>query len=234
MSRKKNVKEKEQANQSLANELVDLGILSELASIGAGHAATSLSEILQQKVLIGVPRIHNVPAYLLPKIFGLHEMLTTALYIRLTGRQECDILLMLEVDEARKLAAMMAMTPSIADLDPEMEASAVEELANILVGSFLSAISDFLAVKLMPMAPDRIVDAFDAILDTVLVKNSLESSETLIFDISFRTAERTSTCMLLLFPSPALQRMLVQKSQGIVETYVPTPVSKTNTAYIPG
>ena len=58
----------------IGQDPLDFGILSELASIGAGHAATALSDVLQQEVLITVPKIHNVPAHLLPKIFNKHEM----------------------------------------------------------------------------------------------------------------------------------------------------------------
>jgi chemotaxis protein CheC len=211
---------KKSKNENIVDDSMEIGILAELASIGAGHAATSLSEILQQEVFIGVPRIHKVPAHVLPKIFGLHEMPTTALYIRLAGDSECDILLMLEADEARKVAAMMTMVPTVEELDPALEASAIEELANILIGSFLSAISDFLAVQLLPTPPDRIVDAFDAILDTVLINNSMVYDKTIIFDISFKTAGQVSKCILLMFPSPALQGLLVDKSKVLTEVGV--------------
>jgi chemotaxis protein CheC len=198
---------------SHSKESADLAILSEIASIGAGHAATALSDILQQRVFITVPRIHDAPAHQLPKLFGLREMPTTALYIQLAAGPDCDILLLLEAEEARKVAAMMTMVPSVNDLDPVMEASAVEELANIIVGSFLSAISDFISMTLVPAPPVRIVDAFDAILDELLIKNSMMYKRTVIFDISFTTTAQISKCMLLLFPSPDLEKLLLEKSK---------------------
>jgi len=201
------------SSQCSTNGSMDAAILSELASIGAGHAATSLSEVLQHEVRIDVPRIHNVPAHLLLKVFGLHEMPSTALYVQLASGVECDILLILEAEEAKKVAAMMTMSTSVGELDPAMEESALEELANILVGSFLSAISDFVATQLVSSPPARIVDAFDAVLDSLLAKNSMLYKETMLFDISFRASAQISKCMLLLFPSPDLQRLLVEKSK---------------------
>jgi chemotaxis protein CheC len=198
-----------------AGDAVDVAILSELSSMGAGHAATALSEVLQQPVTIEVPRVHRAPAHLLLKMFGLHEMPTTALYITLASGPECDILMMMEADEARKVASIMTMT-AVEELDPSMEASATEELANILVGSFLSAISDFAGIQLMTAPPERIVDAFDAILDFILAKNSLLQSETLLFDILFKASEKVSKCMLLLFPSPDMRETLVEKSKVMV------------------
>ena len=48
------------AKLSVVGEL-NLDILLELGSIGAGHAATALSDILQQQILIDVPKIHQIP-----------------------------------------------------------------------------------------------------------------------------------------------------------------------------
>ena len=40
----------------------------------------------------------------------------------------CDILLMFESAEAKKIAAMMTMCASVEELDPAMETSALQEL----------------------------------------------------------------------------------------------------------
>jgi len=101
-------------------ERPDLGILQELGSIGAGHAATSLSEILQQQVLIEIPKIHTIAPHLIPQHYNRHEMPTMAVYMQLAS-SECDILLMFEVSEAKKIAVMMTMAPSVEELDPAME-----------------------------------------------------------------------------------------------------------------
>jgi chemotaxis protein CheC len=190
----------------------DLGILQELGSIGAGHAATSLSEVLQQQVLIDIPKIHSIAPHLLPQYYKRHEVPTTAVYMQLAN-SECDILLMFEVSEAKKIAAMMTMAPSVEELDPAMEASAMQELANILIGSFLTAISDFTGVGLMPTTPERAVDTFDAIIDNFLVKQCMNSEEALIFDTHFKRAGEDANSILMIFPSPQLQSQLIEKSK---------------------
>ena len=190
----------------------EMGILLELGSMGAGHAATSLSEVLQQQVLIDIPKIHKIPPHMLPRFYERHDTPTTAVYMQLAN-SECDILLMFEVEEAKKIAAMMTMAPSVEELDPVMEESAIQELANIIIGSFLSAISDFTGVQLMPTTPQRIVDAFDSIIDNFLVKQSMMSNEALIFDTHFKRSDDAGKSLLMLFPSPQLQDLLVQKSR---------------------
>jgi hypothetical protein len=80
----------------------------------------------------------------------------------------------------------------------------------------------------MQAPPERIVDAFDAILDAVLTKNAMVYEESLMFDISFRTSGKTSKCLLLLFPSPALRCMLVQKSKVMMGIDPPEHTPNTN------
>lgn len=191
---------------------VDLSILLELGSIGAGHAATSLSEVLQQPVVIDIPKIHTIPLHLLPQHYQKHEEPTTAVYMQIANN-ECDILLAFELVEAKKIAAMMTMAPSIDELDPAMEESAIQELANIVIGSFLTAISDFTSVQLIPTTPQRAVDTFDAIIDNLVVKQSMVSDEALIFDTHFKRAGENANSIIMIFPSPQLQEQLVQKSK---------------------
>ena len=111
---------------------------------------------------------------------------------------------------------MMTMAPSIEELDPAMEASAIQELANILIGSFLTAISDFTGIRLLPSTPQRAVDTFDSIIDNFLVKQSMVSNETLIFDTHFKRAGTDAHSILMIFPNPQLQELLIEKSKELM------------------
>jgi chemotaxis protein CheC len=196
-----------------ADKDVDLGILLELGSIGAGNAATSLSEIFQEPIMIEVPKIHTLPPHLVSKFYEKHDVPTTAIYMQLRGEADCDILLLFEVEEAKKIAAMMTMSPSPEDVDPEMEASAIEELGNIIIGSFLTALSDFTGVNLFPHPPQRVVDSFDAILDSFLIKQLLASDIAIIFDTYFKRADGNISGILMMFPSRQLQDVLIEKAK---------------------
>ncbi|MEM2145341.1 MAG: chemotaxis protein CheC, partial [Candidatus Jordarchaeaceae archaeon] len=159
-----------------AEQKTNLGIFLELGSIGAGNAATALSEIIQQPISIEVPKIYTIEPHLVPQFYKIHEKLITALYAQLNQESDCDLLLLFEVSEAKKIVKLMTMT-STDEIDPAMEKSAIEELANILFGSFLSAISNFTNIPLIPTPPQRVVDSFDAIIDNFLVKQALVSNE---------------------------------------------------------
>lgn len=195
---------------------IDSGILLELGSIGAGHAATALSDVLQQPIQIEVPKIHTMPAHLIPNFYNKHDMPAIAVYLQLTEKLGCDILLMYELTEAKKIAAMMTMASSIEELDPTMETSAIHELANILIGSFLTAISDFIRTTLLPTTPQSVVDTFDAIIDSFLIKQSMLSEDAMIFETRFKRQGEDAKCMLMIFPSKELKEMLDRKSKALI------------------
>ncbi|HKM59856.1 MAG TPA: chemotaxis protein CheC [Candidatus Bathyarchaeia archaeon] len=207
---------KEPSKLSVGKE-INLGILLELGSIGAGHAATSLSDILQQPISIDVPTIHTIQAHLIPTFFNMHEMPTIAVYLQLTTEFGCDILLMFELTEAKKIAAMMTCASSIEELDPAMETSAIHELANILIGSFLTAISDFIGISLLPTTPQSSVDTFDAILDGFLIKQSMFSENAMVFETRFKRQGENANCILMIFPSQELKELIAKKSKPVIE-----------------
>lgn len=195
---------------------IDLGILTELGSIGAGHAATSLAEILQEPISISVPKIHTVQPHLLPGFYNLHDRPTTAIYLQLADEYGMDILLMFEAAEAKKIAAMMNMCTSVDELDPAMETSALQELGNILIGSFLTAISDFVGVTLLPTTPQSVTDGFDAILDMFLIRQSMVGENALVFETRFMRNDTDAKCILIIFPTQELKDLLVEKSKSLM------------------
>ncbi len=194
----------------------DLGILQEVGNIGAGHAATSLSTVLMQEVSIDLPRICSIPTHLVGKFFNKGDAPTTAILMQLTRECECDILLMFDLLEAKKIAALMTMAPSVEELDESMEESAIQELANIVIGSFLTAISDFTSVQLIPTPPMRVVDTFDTILDNMLVNQSITSEKALVFDACFKRQGTDAKSILIIFPSPSLKQILIDRSKEMM------------------
>lgn len=202
------------ANAEAETPEIDLGILLELGSIGAGHAATSLSDVLQEPVSISVPRIHTIKPHLLPGFYDLHDRPTTAIYLQLTEKCGMDILLTFEETEAKKIATMMTMCNSVEELDPAMETSALQELGNILIGSFLTSISDFAGITLLPTTPQTVTDGFDAILDNFLIKQSMVAENALIFETRFMRNGADAKCILIIFPTQELKNLLVEKSKS--------------------
>jgi chemotaxis protein CheC len=193
--------------------LMNLETLLEIGTMGAGHATTALSDILHERIIVEVPRLHTAPPHLVPKIYNRHDQPTTVVYMQLRGELDCDIMLAFEVPEAKKIAALMTVARSPAEVDPALEKSAIEELGSIMICAFLSAMADFAGVQLVPTPPQLIVDSFDAIIDGFLAKQALVSDIALIFDTGFKRSGSSAEGTIVLFPSLELQELLIKKSQ---------------------
>jgi chemotaxis protein CheC len=108
---------------------------------------------------------------------------------------------------------MMAMMP-LEELDPEMEASAIEELGNIVIGSFLAALADFTGADLVPQPPQRTVDSFNVILDKFTVKQLVASDMAIIFDTYFKRSDGNISGVIMMFPSEKMQSILTEKAKN--------------------
>lgn len=208
---------KQNTNQELVQPFdpenkINCDILVELGNIGAGNATTALAEIINERISVEVPRVHVSPPHLIPRLFASRDQLMTVIYMQLRGKADCDILLVLEVEEAKKIASMMAMMPP-EELDADTENSALEELGNIMIGGFLSAISDFTGIKMVPHPPSLVRGLFDSVLDSFLVKQALLTEAALVFDACFRRSTSEVGGSLVVFPSVELQELLVTQSQ---------------------
>jgi chemotaxis protein CheC len=124
--------------------------------------------------------------------------------MQLRGNVDCDIMLIFEANEARKIATLMAGNSA----GDEMQISALEELGSIMIGSFLNAVANFTGTKLLPTPPMLIVDAFDSAIDELLAKQALCSYMAAIFDARFKRASSSAEGYLILFPGENLQQML--------------------------
>jgi chemotaxis protein CheC len=191
---------------------MDLDILFELGTMGAGHATTALSDLVKERITVEVPRLQTGPPHLVPRIYGRYDQPTTAVCMHLEGKADCDIVLAFEAEEAKKIAAMMTNASSL-EATAEMEKSAVEELGSIMVCSFLNAMANFSGLQLIPMPPQTMTDPFDAIIDNFLVKQAMMSDAALIFETHFKRSGSSAEAALLVFPSVEFQKLLIDEGK---------------------
>ena len=198
---------------SLDEAFTDFDVLLEIGSMGAGHATTSLSKVLNEPIIIDVPRVHLSPPHLVPRIYGKYDTVVAAVFMQLRGSADCDIMLIFEEEESRKIAELMADAVGAGEVTREMELSAIEEMGSIVLCSFLNAMADFTVTKLVSSPPQLIIDSFDAIIDGLLLKQSLCSEVAVIFDARFKRYNSSTEGFLITFPSDELQKMLAKKGK---------------------
>ena len=166
----------------------ELDALREVANIGAGHAATALSQMTDCRVMISVPRITVPSLEELPKLLG-----------DLTGRT----LLLLPIENAQMLCdLLLRKAPGTTKEFEELQRSALKEAGNILAGAHMGALSDFMRMMLLPSVPSLVVDRAGAVLATSHLGfgRSQDCVICVDTDFDFAQAEKNLTGHFLLFP----------------------------------
>lgn len=150
---------------------IQLDALREVANIGAGHAATALSQMTGGTIMISVPtinvaRLEDVP----PQISGPEEPVAAVLmnmFGDLTGRT----LLVFPKPTAIRLSELMLRRPKGSSTElGELEQSAIKEAGNILSGAYMNALSDFMGLMLLPSPPSLAIDMSSAVLTTAYLQ----------------------------------------------------------------
>ena len=148
-----------------------LDALREVANIGAGHAATALSQMTGGTIMISVPtiniaRLEEVP----PQVSGPEEPVAAVL-MHMLGDLTGRTLLVFPQRVAVRLAELMLHRPpgTSKELGP-LEQSAIKEAGNILSGAYMNALSDFMGLMLLPSPPSLAIDMTSAVLTTAYLQ----------------------------------------------------------------
>lgn len=162
---------------------IQFEVLKEIGNIGSGHAATSLSNLLQTRISMEVPEVLLVPLEKITEFLGGVDSACVALYLKIEGEVSGKAVFILSVPGAEEIARTLLCTSQSPDLfSDEIAQSALKEVGNILVSSFVIAITQFSGVKLVPSIPAIAIDMTGAILDAVLLEEGDLDDYTLLID----------------------------------------------------
>lgn len=162
---------------------IHLDALKEAGNIGAGHAATALSQLLHKKVDMSIPSVKIIPLYEAKTIMG-EETLVAALYFDISGEAPGSMFLMFQEKEASDLIySLTGQTIHLLNgrLDP-LAVSALQEAGNILAGSYVSALADFTSLPMQVSIPSFAVDMAGALLDSGLIEASEVGDYAIVID----------------------------------------------------
>jgi chemotaxis protein CheC len=184
--------------------------LREISSIAAGNAATSLSVMLGKKVTISVPSIMVEASGKIPEALGGEENIVSVVYFSVSGQLSGSMLLMLSVSESLRLVKILTgqKADQIERIDG-MGISAIKELGNIIIGTYLRALGQALNLRITHSIPGFGYDMLGALLDGTLAELSLKSEHVVMAENSFIVEEDTYRGHLIFILEPkSLQIML--------------------------
>jgi len=160
-----------------------LDALREIGNIGSGHAATALSSLLQRRIEMSVPRVWVVPFEELSAIVGQLDTPQATIYVKVEGEAPGKAVFFFPVESAEVMVQALFGTDVPMDLySDEMAQSALKEVGNILVSSFVMALTQFSGIPLQPSVPALAVDMIGASLDAIFLEEGTLDDTVLFID----------------------------------------------------
>jgi chemotaxis protein CheC len=166
-----------------------MDVLKEIGNIGAGHAATSLSQILGQPVHMQIPEVRIVSFDELAELAGGDEQVVVATCLYFHGDIEGYMFFILGEDPAWQLAQMVFKQPETSGSN-DLYLSAVQEIGNILCSSYLSALADFTKLNIYPSVPELAIDMAAAIISYGLLEAGKVGDQAVVIETCILDSNR--------------------------------------------
>ncbi|MCH5281010.1 MAG: chemotaxis protein CheC [Lachnospiraceae bacterium] len=161
-------------------------VLKELGNIGAGNATTALSQMLGCKVDMKVPQVKLLEFKEIGEAMGGEEQLMAGVYVMVAGDIAGSMMFLLEKKAAHSLVAKLMMTePNLEDDFSEMEWSALKEIGNIIVSSYLNSLATMTNMKIVSSVPDLTIDMAGALLSVPAIHFGEMGDKMLLIETRF-------------------------------------------------
>jgi len=182
---------------------LELDALREVGSIGAGHAATALSQLVDRPVHLAAPEIEVVAQSEIASAFAGPQCVVCAVYASLLGDIGGGILFMASEETSLALLDLlggvaMGTTRSIEAEDAELLGHA----GSILISAYLSAIARTTGLDVLPSSPTMVFDMAGAILQAAALEVDIMAEQAVLVRNAFLGTDGSAEAALFFLPDP--------------------------------
>jgi chemotaxis protein CheC len=175
---------------------IELDALRELANIGSGTAATSLSGLLGRPIDVSVPTACALPLADAIDAAGPAEVCVTGVAIALEGELEGLALMLFPERDAATLCRLLGLDPA-----DELAASALDEVVNILSAAYVGALIQMTGATVELGPPESVHDMLGAIMGTLLAGTAGTRDTALLLDSALSIEGESCSLPFLLLPA---------------------------------
>ena len=190
--------------------LQELDVMKEISSIGTSHAATALSKLLQREIRISIPEINILGYEETVDRLGYIEELVTATLVRMSNEIDGLMLFVFKMDLANAvLGKLIGMEyQSFEELD-ELAYSALEEVGNIIICSYVNAFTQLVGVQIDLSVPSSTVNMLGGVLTVPMAEYGYVTDKLMYINAEFIVDGETLSDGLLMLPDiESLNRIL--------------------------
>ena len=177
-------------------------VLKEIGNIGAGNATTALSEMINGKVDMSVPKVELLEFKDLSDMVGGAENIVVGILITLEGEINGMMMFIMERNSAYHLVNILMGKSYDRFVEfTEMELSALQEIGNIIAGAYLSSLSTLTNIRIDASIPYMSIDMAGAILSVPAIEFGKVGDKALIIETQFCKDDADLNGYFILIPT---------------------------------
>ena len=191
---------------------LEIDTLREIGSIGTGNAATALSQMMNKQVRITLPEVRIMEYNEAIEWIGGPEEVTAGVLVKMSG-DIGGIMLSVQKLELVNVVLNAMLGESIDSYDnlTELERSAMIEIGNIMISTFINALSGLADVNIKLTVPAFAVDMQGAILTVPMAEYGGMSDYLMAIGGNFVCDGKEVPCHLILSPDLRSLDFLLRK-----------------------
>lgn len=182
---------------------LQLDALREVGSIGSGHAATALSQLVGRPVGLQVPTIEVIDLSEVPYVFGGPQQVVCAVYSRLLGDLGGGVLFLATEEAALSLLDLLrgreTGTTQYLEVDEE---NMLAHAAAILIAAYIAAIARMADLDVVTATPVLALDMAGAILATAVSEIETRAEQAVFVSTAFLDENKKVDAALFFLPDP--------------------------------
>ena len=191
---------------------LELDILKEIGSIGGGKAATALSSMLSAKVNMTLPRAEILEFNEAIEKMGDPESVVAAIFVEMSGEIEGIMLFILPQEFSDDILFRMLGKTRVELLElEEIDTSVLTEIGNIVISSYVTALSSLTNVEVELSVPQFTVNMLGGILSVPIAMMGQHSDRIMMVTGDFKVDEKSLHSSMLLLPDVKSLNILMKK-----------------------
>ncbi|MEX1182328.1 MAG: chemotaxis protein CheC [Gemmatimonadota bacterium] len=190
-----------------------LDAMREVANIGAGHAATALSQMTNRVIMISVPEVSIIKLEEVDSILGEPGEVVAAVMMKVLGDVTGRTVQVFPGPSAVKLTSILlgGPEPEFPDGFTDVHQSTLKEIGNIIVGAYLNALSDFMGMLLIMSVPAIAIDMAGAVMTTSYLNFGDDKDFVFCINTEMSMGDEQIRAHFLLIPDDASLQVILRE-----------------------
>lgn len=193
-------------------DLQGLDVMREISSIGTSHAATALSQLLQKEIRISIPQVSILGYTEALSRIGDAEQIVAATLVKMDQDVEGLMLFLFDLNFADTVLQTLLgqKYTSFEEMD-QLAYSALEEVGNIIICSYINAFSKLVDVDIRLSVPSSTVNMLGGILTVPIAEYGYETDKLMYFNADFVMDGKKLSDWLLMLPDIKSLNAILEK-----------------------